>query len=31
MPIFEIDYRFVADEPLDKLTDTYNKTMKALG
>ena len=28
MPIFEIDYRFVADEPLDKLTDTYNKTMK---
>jgi [citrate (pro-3S)-lyase] ligase len=28
MPIFEIDMRFVGQEPLDPLTDAYNKTLK---
>lgn len=28
IPIFEIDIRFVGDEPLDILTNTYNETMK---
>ncbi len=30
MPIFEIDSRIVGDEPLDKLTNIYNLTMKEM-
>ncbi len=30
MPIFEIDMRYVGDEPLDKLTMKYNQAMQAI-
>ncbi len=30
MPIFEIDVRYVGQEPLDPLTDAYNKKLKEI-
>jgi [citrate (pro-3S)-lyase] ligase len=30
MPIFEIDMRYVGEEPLDPLTDSYNKKLKEI-